>query len=206
MFGDWPDWALVLAAMLLSGGVIKLVDDFLDSDEDLCRGERTLAARLGKSTLPYLAILATLAAACNLHVALAMLLCSFAVGMLHPWRYGRRGIVWKLSEIAVAVSVSIALTGLLLTVWALATLAMADWLDDLADTAADKVTGQRNMVLSIGPVATVICTLAALGVAVLFNAFYTLLAFIALPVIHIIAEWTTRHLWKTTEESDADVQ
>lgn len=200
MSGAWHEWGTTLAALVLVAMSIKLLDDYVDADYDICHGERTLAARIGKLSITYSMLFLVLAAAADVRVTVAILLASQAVGMLSGWRREERRLSTRAFEMSICILLSIVVCGLNLTLWALAMLAAANWLDDLVDVSTDKASGQRNVVLRLGWQGSLLLTLAAFALAVFLNAFDTVLALISMAATMVASELTTRHLWKTTEE------
>ncbi len=202
MSGEWHEWGGALASLIMVAMAIKLLDDFMDGDYDLCHGERTLAARLGRRSITYTMLLLTLAAAADVRVAVVMLLGSHAVGMLSGWRREPSRVWVRSLEALLTALLSGFVCGFTLTLWALSILAAANWLDDLVDVPADKASGQRNLVLQFGWQETLILTLAVFSLAVFLNAFYTVFALISMAVVMVASELTTRHLWKTTDQPE----
>jgi len=200
MFGGWFEWVAPFASLLLTGAVIKLLDDALDADFDKFRGERTLAVRLGPAAFPYGLVVALLAAYCDVRLAIALFFGSYAVGMFATWRERLPTRLPAFVEILLAVGLSLVLSGWRTALWALAMMAVIDWLDDLVDSSRDKVSGQANLVLRVGLVPTLFLVLAALCLAVLLNPVLTALTFIAVTLLTMVAETTTKHLWKTHEQ------
>ncbi|MCL6593469.1 MAG: hypothetical protein K6T31_05790 [Alicyclobacillus sp.] len=182
--------------MLLVGAAIKLMDDHLDAEYDICRGERTLAVRLGRACLPYALVLALLAAYIDRQLTLALFFSSYAVGMLSQWRDVLPTRLPAVCEMAAAVCLSCTLTGWRTALWALALMVTIDWLDDLADVHKDVRTGQRNVAARLGVVETSLLVLAAMCLAVLASPRLTAIAFVVLTLLTIAAEWTTRRLWQ----------
>ncbi|MBX5436782.1 MAG: hypothetical protein IRZ33_06140 [Alicyclobacillaceae bacterium] len=197
MSGGWHDWLLSLACLLFTGAAVKLMDDYLDAEYDICRGQRTMASKLGRATLPYSLVLALLGAYLSLHEAVALFLASYAVGMLSAWRERLPTRMPAYLEMAAAVGLSYLLVGWRLTLWGVAMMALVDWLDDVIDMAGDTVSGQRNLAVRVGVVETSLLCLAALLVAVLTNASLTVLAFLAVTVLTILSDLTTTRLWRT---------
>ena len=200
MYGAWFEWGAAFASLLLTGAVIKLLDDALDADFDKFRGERTLAVRLGPAVLPYGLVIALLAAYCDVRLAIALFFGSYAVGMFATWRERLPTHLPAFVEILLAVGLSLVLSGWRMALWGLAMMAVIDWLDDLVDSSRDKVSGQTNLVLRIGLVPTLFLVMAALCVAVLLNPVLTAWAFIAVALLTMAAEITTKHLWKTYDQ------
>ncbi|MCL6548323.1 MAG: hypothetical protein K6T30_05380 [Alicyclobacillus sp.] len=199
MSGDWLDWLSALACLLCTGAAVKLMDDYLDAEYDICRGQRTVATKLGRATLPYSLVLALVGAYLNLHEALALFFASYAVGMLSGWRERLPTRLPAYVEMLAAVGLSCLLSGWRMALWGVAMMALVDWLDDVIDVSGDQVSGQRNMVVRIGMVETLLLCLAALLVAVLTDASLTALAFLAVTLLTILSELTTSRLWGTVD-------
>lgn len=196
MSGSWYEWGVWLLCLLLIGAAVKLLDDSLDADFDKFRGERTLAARLGRAVYPYGVLLALLAAYVDVKLTVALFLGSYVVGMFVQWRERLPTKVPAYVEIVLAIALSFALTGWHVAVWAIAMMAVVDWLDDLVDYSGDKTSGQANIALKIGVVETLFLIMMALCAAVLLDPLMTGLTFIAVILLTILAEVTTKRLWK----------
>jgi 1,4-dihydroxy-2-naphthoate octaprenyltransferase len=204
--GEWLDWLRTFASLMLMAGAIKLMDDYLDRDFDLGFGRRTLAARLERSALPYGLLLALVGSFLDLHAALAVFFGSYAVGMFSCWRTIMPTRLPAYVEIVATVGLSCLLLGWRTALWGLAMMAVIDWLDDLVDTSVDRRTGQGNLAVRIGVVETLLLMLATLCVAVVMDAHLTILAFIVLPVVSIVAEVTTIRLWQAQDEHGGESQ
>ncbi len=202
MFGSLLEWAIELLAMVLMGGVIKLMDDALDAEYDICRGEHTLAVKLGRALLPYTLVLAVLALFLQPMLTTALFFGSYAVGMFNHWREKLPTHVPAYVEIFLVAGLSLLLTGWQNTVWGFAFMALVDWGDDMTDAARDKVSGQDNLVLHIGWIETSLLLLLVLCVAVLMNPFATATGFIALAALTVLAELTTSKLWQVSDEKN----
>lgn len=200
MSGNWYEWGLWLLCMLFVGAVVKLLDDSLDADFDKFRGKRTLAARLGRAVFPYGTVLVLFAAYLDVSLTVALFLGSYVVGMFVQWREVLPTRVPAYVEIVVAMAVSVLLTGWQMAFWGISMMAVVDWLDDLVDYAGDKTSGQVNLALQIGVVETLFLVMLALCTAVLLNPLFTALTFIAVSILTILAEVTTKHQWKTNEQ------
>ncbi|SFU76639.1 hypothetical protein [Alicyclobacillus macrosporangiidus] len=199
MSGGLLEWGIPFLTMLLAGAAIKLMDDHLDAEYDVCRGEQTLAIRFGRAVLPYTMVAGLLAAAADHRLACALFFASYAVGMFS--RLGERlptGLpAW--AETLLAVALAALVSGWQWALWALALMAAIDWTDDLADAAKDALTGQRNLALRVGVVETTLLALLALCVAVVLNAKGTAMAFVAFALLTLASEATTVRLWDPEE-------
>ncbi|MBX6353471.1 MAG: hypothetical protein IRZ10_09055 [Thermoflavifilum sp.] len=192
MSGGWLEALHIFGCLLLTGASVKLMDDYLDADFDLCRGHRTLAARWGRATLPYALVLGMIGAALDARLAAAVLLASYAVGMFTAWREQLPTRLPAWAEIGGAIVLAVVCAGWRDAVWAIAMMAVIDWVDDLLDMYGDGLSNQFNLALRIGPIETVFLVLLALLVAVTVSPTYTMWAFIALAVLSVLSEWSTR--------------
>lgn len=205
MFGAWHEWLVWLAALVCTGAAVKLMDDFLDADYDLCRGERTLAVQFGRATLPYALVLALVGAAIDAKIAVAVFFGSYVVGMFSTWRETLPTRVPAYIEIVIACLISAAFSGWRLALWGVAMMAVIDWLDDVVDVTSDRQAGQANVAGHIGLAETLLLILAALCTAVLSNAQLTGIGFIALAILSVAAEMTTTQIWQTYDRGDGGI-
>lgn len=202
MFGAWHNWLFGFLCLLCTGTVVKLMDDFLDADYDLCRGRKTIASRLGRATLPYALVISLIGGYLDIKLALAVFLASYAVGMFSTWRDVLPTGLPSYLELLIAVGISVTLCGWQTALWAVCMMAVIDWIDDLMDMTADQASGQRNIAHQIGVVETLMLILAALLGAVLISATWTALSFIALTILTIAAELSTTRVFVSNQEGD----
>lgn len=200
MFGDWHDVLDVSLSLLFAGASIKLMDDALDVEFDLCQGKRTLAARFGRSVLPYSLALFAIAVAIQSHIALAAFFGSYAVGMFaRPGeRLPTRLPAWV--EIVLAIAICVALVGWRDALWGISIMAVVDWLDDVMDRYRDAETGQFNVVVRFGLIEVLFALLGLFCVALYANMEGTIFALIALAILNIVSELTTVRLYVGEEE------
>ncbi|GGJ04253.1 hypothetical protein GCM10010885_11910 [Alicyclobacillus cellulosilyticus] len=191
MFGGWHDVFIRLAAMVAVGAAVKLMDDYLDAEFDLCLGKRTLAARWGRATLPYALVLALIGCSLDRTLAVSLFFGSYAVGMLSQFAERMPTRVPAYVEMALAFMTSVLLAGWRSALWGVAMMAVIDWLDDFMDRLPDKQSGQRNLAVRIGTVETLMLMLIALCIAVLCDGMDTAIAFVAAVLLYAAAEWTT---------------
>lgn len=194
MYGDWFDVLRLFIALIASGATVKLMDDALDAEFDLCIGERTLATKLGRSTLPYCLALAFVGAAANIHVSVAVFFASYAVGMFHHANERLQTHLPAYVESIIALLLSMLINGWKPAIWALCMMCVIDWLDDVVDAVRDKEIGQSNLAVRFGVVEVLFGILITLFGAMWLNAWWTAYAFIALALLTIFFEITTTHL------------
>lgn len=199
MYGGLLESVATLFCLILVGATIKLMDDYLDAEYDICRGKHTLAMKWSRATLPYALALLLVAAYLNLSVAVAVFLGSYAVGMLTSWRQKLPTKVPAFVEMMAALVLSVLLVGWQMALWGVALMAMFDWVDDIVDMMGDRRSGQQNMALKIGVVETSLLTLIAMCAAVLCNAWWSALGFIAFTLLTVLSEATTSNLWQSIE-------
>ncbi|WP_054971496.1 hypothetical protein [Alicyclobacillus ferrooxydans] len=199
MFGGLPEWVLQLAAMIFIGSAIKLLDDHLDSEYDICRGERTLAVRLGRSVLAYGLVTALLAVTFDKSLAIALFFSSYAVGMFMEPKEKMPTRVPAFVESLAAIGLSFLITGWREGLFALAFVATVDWLDDIVDYARDEQTGQRNLARRVGLVEATLLILLAFVISVLLAPVTTILGFLAFAVVTAVSELSTQNLWQHGE-------
>lgn len=199
-----PPWVSNLVAMVLVGFVIQWMDDALDSEVDLSRGERRLAVRMGRGLLPYGLGLMVLGAAFNFQLTAALFLSSYAVGMFSNLTERLTTRVPAYVETVIALLLSVAVSGWQVAAFAFCFIAFIDWLDDVVDYRKDLRSGGSNLALRIGMIETSLLVLLAMLGAVWLNALDTLLGLIAFATVTVIAEVTVQHLW--TRERDSEVE
>jgi 1,4-dihydroxy-2-naphthoate octaprenyltransferase len=200
MSGVLHEWGVPFISMLIIGAVVKLMDDHLDAEYDICRGERTLSIKLGRAVLPYALILTLMAAYFQTSIAISLFLGSYAVGMFSGWREKLPTKVPGYIEILLAIAVSSLLIGPRLALWGVAMMALIDWLDDIVDMARDRTTGQDNVAIKFGTVETTFMVIVAMSLSVLLDPRLTIVGFIAFAVLTILFELTTTHLWTALDE------
>lgn len=204
MFGALPEWTIDLATMILIGMAIKWLDDHLDSEFDICRGERTLAVRIGRACFAYGVLVAVVAVALNQSLAVSLFLSSYAVGMMTDLSERLPSRLPAFVETILAVGLAILLCGWRIELWALCFVAWVDWLDDIVDYHRDGAGSSRNLAHRIGLPETTILVLVALLGCVWLDPERTLLGFVAFAAVTVIAELTTEHLWTTDEDGEGD--
>ncbi|MFD1674572.1 hypothetical protein [Alicyclobacillus fodiniaquatilis] len=204
MSGAWPDILRAFVALLFAGAAVKLMDDALDVEYDLCRGKRTLAVRLERACLPYSLAIFGIAMITEAHVALAVFLGSYAVGMFTRLDERLPSRVPAFVEIIVAIALCIVLVGWREALWGVAMMSVIDWLDDMVDRQKDLISGQFNVAIRFGFVEVLFAILIALCLAVYTEVVWTALGFIALVVLSIIFDVTTKKIIGPDDEEMMD--
>lgn len=170
-------------AIVLTGCVIKLMDDFLDLRYEVVEGRSGLVVSLGEGTLPYALLLLSFASMLHMFTAISLMLGAYAVGMAgehtRPLPSGLKGYEEAFIVLILAL-VAIPWTHIL---WATCSMLAVQAIDDLFDMQSDQITGNPNLARKLGIVEVSIIGLLALIVAVHFRPVSTAIVFLAVPVV-----------------------
>lgn len=133
----FPAWLGTAAAVALTGAAVKLMDDWLDAEQDAAAGRPNWSSALGRASPVYALALLAVAATLDPAAAGSLFLASYALGMLwggdeFPRRQPSRLPAWL--EAALAVLVGAGTTGPLEMVGALGSVAALQLADHLWDT------------------------------------------------------------------------
>lgn len=202
MFGGWPDIVRVCIALLLSGATVKIMDDALDIEYDLCRGKRTLAARLGRASLPYSLVVFGVSMAVQPNVSISILIASYCVGMFTRSAEILPTRVPAYVEVIIGLLVLCLLVGWRNALWAIAMMSLIDWLDDVMDRHRDRETGQGNLVVRFGLVEVLFGILIVFCLALYTQTAWTIAALVAWVVLDIVFHLTTQSVLDTDEGMD----
>lgn len=202
MFGGLPDIIRVCIALLLSGATVKMMDDALDVEYDLCRGKRTLAARLGRASLPYSLIVFGFSMAVEPHVSISILFASYCVGMFTRSAEILPTRVPAYVEIVIGLLILCLLVGWRDALWAMATMSLIDWLDDVMDRHRDRETGQANLAVRFGLVEVLFGILIAFCLALYAQTAWTIAALLSWVVLDIVFRLTTQSILNSEEGMD----
>lgn len=190
MFGDWYSWLIELIGIVLAGIAIKCMDDLLDIEYDQCVGRQTLAAKLGKATLPYALLLLGIGVYLAKDYALVLFLASYAIGMGHDLHEKMPTKLPGWAEGLVAGVIGMILAGPLTMIWGLMMIGGIQFLDDLMDIYKDTQSGQRNAAVRFGVVEITLLTVICFLVAILLSPKDSVLVLLATPLVHMSLELT----------------
>ena len=179
------------------GGVIRLMDDFLDLRYDIFEGAETLATRLGEGTLPYALLGFALAAMLDAPTAAALMAGAYAVGMAGDFDRQLPSGLTGYQEGAAALLAAFLLLPLGTVLWAFFAMFAVQVFDDLDDLAGDQRTGNPNIARRMGVVEARMAALCALVAAGLIQPLETAAVFIAVPVVCWSSRAIARPLVKT---------
>jgi len=191
MSGTWFSIAKAFFSLLFMAAAVKLMDDSLDAEMDAHKGQETLAVRMGRGVVPYVALLAVLAVSMNRNASLAAFFGSYMTGMFANLKERLPSKVPAWVEVALVAAVAVVVLPWQYALWGVAMMCVVNWLDDVVDYTSDQTTGQWNLARRLGIAETLLLVLIALSVAVLTDAVLTALTFIVVPVVEILASATT---------------
>lgn len=151
----WPaifDGSSILCAVILCAISVKLIDDFLDYDRDMCTGCHNFVTHLGKGTPVYAMLALSLAASINASVSIPLFLASYIVGMFKDLEHTFSVHLSGLEE-----SILIFILGVLLWNWQIMLFSTLfvfsiQLFDDYIDIHKDRFAGYRNLAHRMGKV------------------------------------------------------
>jgi len=178
-------WSLLreAAAILLVGGAIKLMDDFLDLRYDVFEGEPSLAVRLGEGTLAYALLLFALAALADARASCALFLGAYAAGMAGDFDRQLPSGLYGYQEAAAALVAGLLFLPWPWALWGLSVMVAVQAVDDLEDLAPDHASGNPNLARRLGVVETQLLGVLTLFLAALLRPVSTAVVFVAVPLL-----------------------
>lgn len=179
------------------GGVIRLMDDFLDLRYDVFEGVETLATRLGEGTLPYSLLGFSLAVMMDHETAAALLVGAYTVGMAGDFdRQLPSGLV-AYQEGALALLAALVFLPFSTVLWAFVAMLSVQVFDDLDDLVIDQRTGNPNIARRWGIMEARMAAIAALAVAGFVMPVETAAVYIAVPVVCWSSQLIAKPIAKT---------
>lgn len=184
-----PAWAIILrdlGAAFLTGLAVKLMDDFLDAPLDRCRGQHTIAQRLGSASLPYALIVLALGAALNPPWAVSLFLASYALGMAGD--LGRRvpSGMTGYQEALLGLGACMLLFGLLRALAAFSVILAIQVADDLRDWKEDRLAGGGLITRRLGLIETTLALAVSGSVALSADARMAIITWIAAGAVSAV--------------------
>lgn len=187
----WLAWCKLIGVPLLVGFIVKLMDDYLDYEEN-----SPVFSYLGHGLLPYSLLLLLFAVAIDFAQASALFLAAYSVGMVGRGQHAQlpTGLTPQIECLAVIM------VGVYLSDWrtmfaALAALVAVQALDDLIDYPKDCMLGIQSWCTRHGPVVTGLVLTIALGIGLLLELRQVLTVIL---VSRLISELFDRQ-WKQGE-------
>lgn len=191
-FEHLPDLIRTAVCILLMGGVIRLMDDFLDLRYDVFEGALTLATRLGEGTLPYTLLGFAIAVMLDSQTAAALMAGAYAVGMAGDFDRQLPSGLAGYQEGALALVAALVFLPLATVVWALFAMFSVQVFDDLDDLAVDQRTGNPNIARRWGIMEARMAAIAGLVAAGLIMPIETAAVYVVVPVVG----WSSRIIAK----------
>jgi 4-hydroxybenzoate polyprenyltransferase len=175
-------------AMVLTGVVVKIMDDYLDMEFDLHVGKKTLAVRWGRACLPYALLVFGLAMALAPGLSFALFAASYAIGMGHVLSESMPSRLPGWLESLAVIGMAVGTVGWKTAVWALLAVFSVQLIDDVIDREPDGMTGQANIARRIGTIEALLLLLAATLCSALLMPLETVEMLLALPLVFLVLD------------------
>lgn len=169
-------------AVLLTGCVIKLMDDYLDQEFDIFRGKHSLARQLGLGTAAYALLIFAISVSLNRQISVALFLAAYITGMVYHMRTKYLSGLSGWQETCIVFVLSWLLVGLNITCAAVCILLVVQIIDDWLDETNDALTGQKNALQILGTAESGICALIFLLLALYLDTRLSLFVLLAAPL------------------------
>ncbi len=178
-------WEMVRVGcvIVLMGGVIKLMDDFLDLRYDVFVGSQSLAMRLGEGTLPYSLMGFAVAVVLDSTLAAAIMMGAYAIGMAGDHDRQLPSGLTGYQESILVLGLALAFIPWQRVLWAIFAMLAVQLADDLYDFEADRCSGNPNLVRRLGRVEAHMLGAGSVVAAALLNPFATALVFASVPLV-----------------------
>lgn len=168
---------------MLAAWVVKMMDDFLDLRYDILQGQDSLAVRLGEGTLPYSLLLFCFATLLEPVTTCSLFLGAYAAGMAGDLERRLPSGWLGYQEALAALLSALVFLPWHAVVWGASVMLAVQALDDLADLAPDRISGNPNLARRFGIVETRLAALGAVAVAAGLRPLGTALVFVAIPFV-----------------------
>mgnify|MGYP001267594394 CR=1 FL=1 len=188
MFADIYSMVSDYIAVLLTGFVIKLVDDYLDQEYDLLNGKSSLAHRLGLGTAAYGILLFATAVAFNWKLGVALFFAGYITGMVCDLSRSFVSGLSGLQEIILVTVIGCWLVDIRTILASIFILLVIQVADDWLDIRRDYKAGQSNLFIRFGLVETWCLGLLFILIACSINLYLALLVLTASPVVILSAK------------------
>lgn len=199
MFVDIYNQGTDFLAILLTGCVVKLIDDYLDQEFDMVRGKYSLARHLGLGSMIYALIIFAVSASLNWRISVALLFAAYITGMVYDLNTKYMSGLSGLQEICIIFLISLLLVGINYTFAAIFILLFIQIADDWLDTKHDALTGQRNSMQILGTAEAWICGMIFLLLAFYIEPRLSIFVLLAAPLAVWLINQTEKrmtHTWK----------
>ncbi|MTI48125.1 hypothetical protein [Sporosalibacterium faouarense] len=145
-----------IIAVLLTGVVIKLMDDYIDLDQE---GDSFLVNNMNRGLLPYSLIILSMACSLDIKVTVSLISSAYMVGM---FKDGNRKLSFKLKgyqeSLIIAVIFSL-LLGFHELLSSLVIISIIQLTDDIIDIRKDRYFNNKNFILEFGFIEVILLNL-----------------------------------------------
>lgn len=149
----WPEifeFVRLTIAVVCTSAAIKLVDDFLDAQQDKDIGIFNWVEVLGSGTMVYAMLLLVIGGALNAPVSLSLFLASYIVGMFNDLNKLFPSRLSGLGESILVGIIGIIIFGLHQILFSIVFVISIQLFDDCIDLHIDHLAGRRNIAYRLG--------------------------------------------------------
>lgn len=172
--------------ILLTGFVIKFVDDYIDREKDYLIGQKNIFNILDDNILPYIFIIYSVACYIDRTTAVTLFLASFSLGMIHDFTAKMPTLLYGYQESIILIALSVLIIGIKDMLSSLLIIASIHLIDDLIDVNKE-IYIKKNWAFLLGKVETLTLSIIFFLLSVYINLYKTLMVLIATPlVVYII--------------------
>lgn len=169
--------------ILLTGLAIKLMDDFLDQDLDQLLQKKTLAMKLGDSSLPYALLLLTLGILLGGQQAASLFLVSYILGMHGDLKQQEPLGLKGYQESVFILILSVFILHPLEIFTAFLIMLAIQIGDDFFDYFLEPFPGRKNLIKQWGKGACLVALLISLSLSLILDPQKTLWVLLLTPII-----------------------
>lgn len=170
-------------AVLLTGLVVKMMDDFLDLHFEVKEGRKGLAVSLGEGTLAYVLIMFCFAVLIDVTASTALLIGAYAIGMAGDFRRLLPTRLKGFHEAIIVIAAAMLALPWTLVLWALSVMLAVQLIDDWIDLRRDDLSGNPNLVRRLGRVETFLIAVICLAISMLLRPASTAIVLLSVPVV-----------------------
>lgn len=177
-------------AILLTGVVIKLIDDYLDEEDEYYRSgdqQRThLVAILGKGVAPYGLLLFAIAVSLDAASACTLFFAAYVVGMIKDPDIILPSYLSPRGESLIVVSGGVLLWGLSEMLSSAVVMATIQLIDDYRDQELDKQENRNNLVQQWGRIEVLLLTILTSLISLILDWEKLIIVLVLAPVINVL--------------------
>lgn len=176
-------------SVILCAAAIKLTDDYLDKDIDICSGHRNWAEFLGSGAMVYAALFLAVSVALSRSLSLSLFFSCYIVGMFNGLKAIYPSSFNGIQEAAIVFVLGIVLTNWEYMMFSFSFSVGVQLIDDCIDFKVDKKAGSRNLAHRFGVLECLLgATLSFMG-AVLAAETVFLPTLVGVSLVYAISLW-----------------